>query len=65
MIISINFAILTFIFYPIFWNILGSVVMNIFLFFLEGNKNAGSAQKSRVGWVSENTAIFLGLIYRR
>ena len=33
--------------------------MKIFLFFLEGHKNAGSVQKNnRVGRVSGNTGIF-------
>ena len=59
MIQSINFAIMTFffflVFYSIFWNILGSVGMKIFfIFFLEGNKNCrvGTKKKNRVGRVS-------------
>ena len=70
MILSINLAILTFFkaFYPIFWNILGSVGMKIFLFFLEGNKNCRVGtkkknKKNRVGRVSGNTGIFLFLFF--
>ena len=33
--------------------------MKIFLFYFNGNKTAGSAQKFRVGRVSGNTAIFI------
>ena len=63
MILSVNFAILTFFkFWPIFWNILGSVGMTFFFFlFLEGNKNCRVGIKNRVGRVSGNTGIFLGL----
>ena len=31
---------------------------NLFIFFLERIRIAGSAQKNRVGWVSGNTGIF-------
>ena len=36
---------------------------NLFIFFQNGDKTAGSAQKIRVGRVSENTAIFSALCY--
>ena len=64
MILSINFAILTFFrvffFCQIFWNISGLVGMKIFLFFFwKAIEMTGSAQKkNRVGRVSGNTGIF-------
>ena len=65
-ILSINFANMTFlkVFCPIFCNILGSVGMKIFLFFLEGNTNCGIGKKRGVGRVSGNTGIcfFFSLI---
>ena len=55
MILSINFAILTFFldFCPIFLNILGSVGMKIFYFFLKGNNNCriGIKKTGSVGLV--------------
>ena len=44
---------------------LGSVGMKIFLFFWKAIKIAGSAQKNRVGRVSGNTGIFIGLTHFR
>ena len=65
MILSINFAILTFLkfFFPIFWIILGSVGMKIFLFFFwKAIKIAGSAQKIGSVGLVETQEFLLGFI---
>ena len=60
MILSINFAILTF--FSFLSNFLKHFRVgrdeNLFIFFWEAIKIAGSAQKIKVGWVSGNTGIF-------
>ena len=68
MILSINFAILTFFFFFFFFfSFLSNFLKhfrvgryeNLFYFFLEGNKNCRvGTKKNRVGRVSGNTGIF-------